>query len=216
MYFAEVQKTVNRRRIDSVFYPGNLCQKRIAVLHEYKVCKATDNIKEKAIDAIWQCFARNYLKCVSSGNTIMGDKESNWSEVILRGMVFYPKMDTLRWCASSVEYTLSLKEVQDILEIFSCLEQKDNEFKEEYLSGKSGTRKEIEDMRAMFLLKDKAKSLSELIKSGHFCHQKTSELITKAGFSSVKLGFSPRPPVNYTLFDSSKSYPHSAVSQLRV
>jgi len=52
----------------------------------------------------------------------MGDKESNWSEVILRGMVFYPKMDTLRWCASSVEYTLSLKEVQDILEIFSCLE----------------------------------------------------------------------------------------------
>jgi len=53
MYFIEVQKAINRRRIDSVFYPGILCEQRMAVLHECKVCKATGNKEEKAFDAIW-------------------------------------------------------------------------------------------------------------------------------------------------------------------
>jgi len=50
--------------------------------------------------------------------------ESIWSGVKLRGIAFYPNMDTLKWCAASVEYTLSLKEVNDILDIFSCFENK--------------------------------------------------------------------------------------------
>ena len=94
-------------------------------MHGYKVCEVTDNKEEKALDAIWLCLTRNYLTCVSDGKMIIDDEiESIWSRVKLRGIVFYPNMDTFKWCAASVEYTLSLKKVKDILEIFSCFENK--------------------------------------------------------------------------------------------
>lgn len=148
---------------------------------------------------------------------IIDDKESIWSEVKLRGIVFYPNKDTFRWCASSVEYTLSLKEVKDILKVFSCFENKQNEPRKELLSGKYGTREEIENERALFLKENKAENLPALIKSAPFRYQQIPfESKIKAGFSSVKLGFSPLYAVNYSICDSSKCYPLLAVSSWRL
>ena len=95
-------------------------------MHEYKVCEDPDKKDEKELDVIWQCLTSNYLKCVSDGKMIIDDQEFNWSEVILRGIVFYPDLEALNWCASSIEYTLTLKEVIDISVTFSCLNNKKN------------------------------------------------------------------------------------------
>jgi len=75
------------------------------------------------------------------------------------------------------------------------------------LSGKQGTRKQIENERALFLKEHNAETLPLLLKSEPFKYQQTpSKSIIKAGFSSVKLGFSPLPAANYPLFDPSKCY----------
>jgi len=85
------------------------------------------------------------------------------------------------------------------------------------LSGKYGTREEIEKERALFLKEHNAESLSAFFKSAPFRYQQTPfEPKIKAGFSSVKLGFSPLPAVNFTFFDSSKCYSLSAVSSWRL
>ena len=43
IYFGEVQKKIHRSRVDSVFFPGTENLFRIAVLHEYIVCKEVNN-----------------------------------------------------------------------------------------------------------------------------------------------------------------------------
>jgi hypothetical protein len=42
-----MQKALNSRRLDSIFYPRNSSEQRIAVLQEYNVCEDTDNKEEK-------------------------------------------------------------------------------------------------------------------------------------------------------------------------
>ena len=148
---------------------------------------------------------------------IIDDEESNWSEVILRGIVFYPNKNALNWCASSIEYTLTLKQVKDILEIFSCLDNKQNAFREGLLSGLYGTREEIENERVLFLKEHNAESLPLLIKSKPFQYPRTSSKSKrKEGFSSIKLGFSPLSAMNQDLFDLSKCYPLSSGGQWRL
>jgi len=85
------------------------------------------------------------------------------------------------------------------------------------LSGKQGTRKQIENERALFLKEHNAETLPLLLKSEPFRYQQTpSKSKIKAGFSSVKLGFSSLPTANYPLFDPSKCYPLSAESLWRL
>jgi hypothetical protein len=85
------------------------------------------------------------------------------------------------------------------------------------LSGRYGIREKIKKERALFLKEHKVKSLSALIKSKPFKYQQThSESKRKAGFSSIKFGFSPLSVVKYPLFDPSRCYPLSTGSSWKL
>lgn len=93
------------------------------------------------------------LKCLSNGKTttkVEGFK-SDWNEVKLRGIAFYPNINTSSWCASSEEYTLTLDQVQRLQIIFSSLSDGNSRFSKEILSGKGASTDLIEMERDRFL-----------------------------------------------------------------
>ncbi|CAG9319209.1 unnamed protein product [Blepharisma stoltei] len=182
-----------RKKADGIFIPTKY-KKASVIIHEYKKLDTADaiDVREKAEDALWQIYAKQYMKIAL--DLCDSDQHYNYfDKMIIRGIVFYKAKFGYQWNMVIKEHSFDFNFASIVNTKFSSATGGILAVSAK-LCGESGSQNEkIEERRSLG-----AEKIGDLIKNiggdhyGYIEGDEGLEMKRKLDYDEIELGKRPK------------------------